>query len=821
VYVEHPLIKTDSIEKRDYQINIAKSCMEKSTLVVLPTGMGKTIVALLVIAEKIKEGKVLFLAPTKPLVEQHYNFLKNFLLEDSITIFTGEVPPRKRQEMWKNNKIIVSTPQVIPNDIISGKICLDDVALIVFDEVHRATGEYAYVFIAEKYNGLVLGMTASPGSSANAILEVCNNLKIENVEIRSKYDPDVIAYVHDIEINWVKVDLPDEIKKLVVLLNNVLEEKIKELRSFGLIKPAGRVSTKELLDIQKRIQSRIKAKMPRPPPSLFFAATVQAEAIKINHAIELAETQGVSALRNYFDRLKNDRSKAAKRLINNADVQNAMAIALPVEYEHPKLIKVMEIVGKQLDVKKDSRIIVFTHYRDTSELVAGRLNSMNGVRAARFIGQADKNDDKGLRQKEQAEIIQKFKNNEYNVLVATSVGEEGLDIPETDLVVFYEPIPSEIRTIQRRGRTGRKRPGKVVMLITRKTRDEAYYWSALRKEKNMRYELQHLRAELNRKIGGKSSTKIETELSKQVEIRHDDGLIHPAKSITESSEHVEIRCGITYHPKNLLSRNMKGQMKLFDFKGDKKIPKKFFCECDGKMQSIFPNILGICSANSVRQESNAFLCNKISIVVDAREFNSNVVKELSRMDVVVVPRQLGTGDYVLSDRVGVERKEVNDFLSSMIDGRLFQQLKNLKNSYVRPMLVLEGEGLFTIRKISQNAIFGALACIVADYGIPIIQTKDEKETASLMFSIARREFGEGRIAGVRGEKCSMSLSERQQFIIEGLPNISGVLAQRLLSHFGSIKGVADAGAEELMEVKGVGKKKAEDIVKTLRAKYLR
>ena len=757
MYVEHPLIKNNSIEKRDYQVNIAKSCMEKSTLVVLPTGMGKTIIAFLVIAEKIKDGKILFLAPTKPLVEQHYNFLKKVLLEEKLVIFTGEVPPGKRLELWENNRVIVSTPQVIQNDIISGKISINEVSLIVFDEAHRAAGEYAYVFIAERYNSLVLGMTASPGSSADSILEVCNNLKIKGVEIRSKYDPDVREYVQDIELNWVKVDLPDEVKKLVVLLNNVMEEKIKELRSFGLIKPRGSVSTKELLDAQKRIQSRIKAKMPRPPPSLFFAATVQAEAIKINHAIELAETQGVSALRNYFDRLGHDKSKAAKSLMHNPNVEKAISLAYSIESKHPKLAKTMEIVGGQLDVKKDSRIIVFTHYRDTSELVANRLNSMEGVRAARFIGQASKNGDRGLRQKEQAEIIQKFKNNEYNVLVATSVGEEGLDIPETDLVVFYEPIPSEIRTIQRRGRTGRKRPGKVVMLITRKTRDEAYYWSALRKEKNMRYELQHLRADLNRKIGGASSTKIKTETSEQI--------------------------------KNIPSIGRKGQLKLFDFKGE--------------------------------QENNAFLGNKINIVVDNREFNSNVVKELSRMDVIVVPRQLETGDYVLSDRVGVERKEVNDFLQSMIDGRLFSQLKNLKNSYLRPLLVLEGEGLFTTRKINQGAIFGALACIVADYGIPIIQTKDEQETASLMFSIARREFGEGRTVGVRGEKGSMSLSERQQFIIEGLPNISGMLAQRLLSHFGSIKGVIDADVEELIKVKGIGKKKAEDIVKTLRAKYLR
>jgi len=747
VYIEHPLIRKNGIEKREYQTSISKTCLEKSTLVVLPTGMGKTVISLLVIAEKIKDGKILFLAPTKPLVEQHYNFLKGFLLEEKIVMFTGEVSPRKRQEMWKNNKIIVSTPQVIQNDIISGKICLDDVALIVFDEAHRSAGEYAYVFIAERYNGLALGMTASPGSKAESILEVCNNLKIKGVEIRSKYDPDVIAYVQDIDLNWIKVELPEEMKKIVVLLNSVLEEKINGLRSFGLIKPRGSVSTKELLDAQKRIQSRIKAKMPRPPPSLFFAAVLQAEAMKINHGIELAQSQGVSALRNYFDRLKNDKSKAAKSLMHNPDVEKAISLAYSIEYEHPKLAKTMEVVGKQVDVKKDSRIIVFTHYRDTSELVANRLNSMDGVRATRFIGQADKNGDRGLRQKEQAELIQKFKNNEYNVLVATSVGEEGLDIPETDLVVFYEPIPSEIRTIQRRGRTGRKRPGKVVVLITKKTRDEAYYWSSLRKEKNMRYELQHLRAELSRKIEDIST---------------------------------KAKFGMTEQQKDMPSRNMKGQMKLFDFKED-----------------------------------------KISIVVDFREFNSNTVKELSRMDVAVVPEQLENGDYVLSDRVGVERKEVNDFLQSMIDGRLFQQLKNLKNSYVRPMLVLEGEGLFTTRKISQGAIFGALACIVADYGIPIIQTKDEKETASLMFSIARREFGEGRIAGVRGEKCSMSLSERQQFIVEGFPNISGVLAQRLLSHFGSIKAIADADVEELVKVKGVGKKKADDIVNTLKAKYLR
>src|SRR5207245_1472949 len=195
VFVTHELLRRGAVEERAYQVNIARACLERSTLVVLPTGMGKTVIAAMVIAEVLRRrgGRILFLAPTKPLVEQHAASMRKVLVVDRITLFTGEATaPEDRELLWRENKIIVSTPQVIRNDVRAERISLDDVSLIVFDEAHRAVGDYAYVDVAAAYkevpDRLVLGMTASPGSSAEKILEVCGNLGITAVEIRPKND---------------------------------------------------------------------------------------------------------------------------------------------------------------------------------------------------------------------------------------------------------------------------------------------------------------------------------------------------------------------------------------------------------------------------------------------------------------------------------------------------------------------------------------------------------------------------------------------------------------------------------------------------------
>jgi len=506
VAVTHELLRRGTVEERAYQVNIARACLERSTLVVLPTGMGKTVIAAMVIAEILrrKGGKVLFLAPTKPLVEQHAASLRKVLVVDRIALFTGEATsPEERELLWRENKIVVSTPQVIRNDVRAERISLDEVSLVVFDEAHRAVGDYAYVDVAAAYKEvpgrLVLGMTASPGSSAEKILEVCGNLGITAVEIRTEYDPDVVPYLHGLEVQRIPVEAPDVSKEIHVRLQVVLEEQVERLKKIGFLAGKPKVSLKDLLaagdEARKRLDSGVR------DGRLYGAMTAQAIAMKANHAMELAETQGLGSLRTYFDKMEAEtKSKADVQFLKHAKVQEAIKLARESDVEHPKLAKTGWVVREQFMKKPDSKVIVFAHYRETADRVTQELARIPGLRPVRFVGQASHGNDIGLSQKEQVEILEKFKAGEVNVIVATSIGEEGLDIPQVDLVVFYEPVPSEIRTIQRRGRTGRSAAGRVVMLVTTDTRDEAYFYSARRKERKMHQELDRLRKELRQKI---------------------------------------------------------------------------------------------------------------------------------------------------------------------------------------------------------------------------------------------------------------------------------------------------------------------------------
>ena len=752
--VSQEFIKPGTVERREYQINIAESAAKDNTLIVLPTGLGKTIIALILIAKELKRenNKILFLAPTKPLVTQHSQFLRELLTidDESIVIFTGEISPAKRKEMWANSRIIVSTPQVIENDLISKRLDLKDVSFIIFDECHHAVGEYAYVFVSEMYqkqheSGLSLGMTASPGNDISKILEVCKNLDINNIEIRTKNDPDVKPYVHDLKITWKEILLPQDFAYTIQLLKKALSERLKILKNVGVVESSSTsvINRTKLLDAQRKIQKEIRSRV-KPPKMLFKAASIQSEAMKIHYALELLQTQGVNALKNYFQRMgkeaiSKDSSKASRSIMADNDILEAVAYVKSLEVEHPKVGEIEKIVEKQFETKPNSKIIIFTHYRDTSAYISNLLENVKRAKPSRFIGQAAKEGDKGLTQKEQAQVIQRFKDGEYNVLIATSVAEEGLDIPSTDLVIFYEPIPSEIRSIQRRGRTARKMPGKVIILITKGTPDEGYYWASKRKEKRMRSELELIRSKIGKKFEDAGSL-----YKKEVE-------------------------GIT------------NQKTLSEY---------------GKKE------------------------NQVKIIVDHREYRSNVVKNLAVKGTFIEPQQLDVGDYVLSSRIGVERKNVDDFLESLIGGKLFKQMTRLRDAYSRPLLVLEGENLLTKRNINHNAIFGSLASISVDFGIPVLTTKDAAETADLLNVIAKREQKvDKKAVAVRGEKTQMSLRERQQFIIEGLPNVSAVIAKRLLSHFGSVKDIANATEEELLEVKGVGKNIATDIIKLLKANY--
>jgi ERCC4-related helicase len=753
VYIQHDFIKSNSIERREYQYNIANSAANASTLVVLPTGMGKTIIALLVIVKELAKNNnnILFLSPTKPLVNQHAQTLTDLLtIDDTVAVFTGEVPPEKRIELWNSKRIIVSTPQVIENDLIARRYDLAKTSRIIFDEAHRATGNYSYVFIADMFKKqqserCCLGMTASPGNNLSEILEVCKNLEITNIEIRTKIDQDVRPYVHDLDIKWRDILLPPEFNYTLQLLRKALAERLNILKDIGVLDSTSiaLINRKKLLEIQQKIQLELRSN-PQPSQTLFKAASAQNAAMKLAHAIELLQTQGVNALSNYVSRMATEASskggsKASRDIMKDPNVLEAIAYVKALKIEHPKIQEIVTIVKEQLTLKKESKIIVFTHYRDTSNYVLKQLEKIPIARPVRFIGQAGKENDKGLTQKEQIDIIRRFKKDEYNVLIATSVAEEGLDIPSTDLVVFYEPVPSEIRTIQRKGRTARQMAGKVIILIAKGTPDEAYYWSSRQKERRMHSELEILRTALRKKLKD------------------------PA-AVYQTMLHQE------------------NQKKLDEYS------KKM----------------------------------NVKIIVDHRESRSPVMRFLSQKDIIVEPQQLDVGDYIISSRIGVERKTVDDFLSSLIEGKLFVQMKNLRTTYSRPLLLVEGDGLLTKRNISHNAIFGSFVSIIVDFGIPIITTHTPQETADFLAVMAHREQKEGdKAIAIRGEKTAKTISEHQQFLVEGLPNISAVLAQRLLQHFGSIRSLANASEDDLCQIQGIGKNIAADILKILNAEYLK
>ena len=515
VFVEHPLIKKDSIQERDYQRALANACLNSSTLVVLPTGMGKTVVALLVIADILakRKGKVLFLAPTKPLVEQHANFLKDQLVGLRTCVLTGEVSPEEREVEWIQSDVIASTPQVIANDLRSERISLKDVRLIIFDEAHRAVGNYAYVAIADEYrgtNGLVMGMTASPGSSMAKIKEVTGNLDIESIEVRSEADADVSSYVHDIHMDWVEVDIPLEMRKVSDLLRGLFQKYVKSLTDMGLMTSARPASRRYLLEVQAAVQAKLRSG--ERNGAYYRALSLIAMAIKVDHAMEMAETQGLSALRNYIEKLKEEAiseegSKASRAIVGSEEFELLEVMLKDLRMEHPKISRVMGIVSHQINEKPDSRILVFTQYRDTCDMVAKYLARIDGASVTKLIGQSGRCGEKGLKQKEQIGVLQRFRNGEFNTLVATSVGEEGLDVANTDLVVFYEPVPSEIRSIQRRGRTGRSRAGQVVVLITAGTRDEASLNASEKKEREMRKRLYSLKQQWDRETAKEKKEK--------------------------------------------------------------------------------------------------------------------------------------------------------------------------------------------------------------------------------------------------------------------------------------------------------------------------
>lgn len=757
-YIDHPLIKSDSIEARLYQQVLAADVLKKgNTMIVAPTALGKTIVATLVAADrldKVKNSKILVLAPSKPLAIQHESTFKEFLTVPCSSI-TGAVKTDERVKRWEESQIICATPQTVESDLLKGRYSLKDVSLVVFDECHHGVGSYSYVYLASRYVkeskfNLILGLTASPGSDKEKIKEVCDNLYVQNIVVKTEEDYDVRPYFNPVAIDWVRVKMSSELEKIKKHVDKALKVRLKGLKNMGIIRTVS-VNKTDILRARGRVQSAI-ARTVNPKKECFQAISILSAVINIQHSQELIETQGVVTFNKYVARLRKKKTKAAKSLIQDPNFGKAIYLAREAEkhgLEHPKLKKVTDIIKKELGQngqtklqseryvkdadQKSSKIMVFTQYRDSLEMIHQKLEK-EGIKSAKFFGQASRDGEKGLTQKEQKEIIKAFKIGEYDVLLSTSVAEEGIDIPAVDLVILYEPVPSEVRMIQRRGRTGRKRSGRVKVLITNGTRDEGYYWASINKERRMKRQL--IDSEVLEELNSNAIERMENE--KRVKV------LDPA-------------------------------------------PKK------EELPVVF---------------------------ADTREGNSKVIRHLSEMEIDVKVQAMAVGDYQVSDEVVIERKTAKDFVDSIVDKRLFKQARSLMEEFKRPLIILEGDDLYN-GMINPNAIRGSIASIALDFGISIIPTRNAQDTAAMIKRIAIREqSGEKTPIQIRTDKKPVNLWEQQLFIIESLPNIGPVNAKNLLEHFGTVANIINASESQLQEVEGIGKKTAANIRKVVDSKYL-
>jgi len=512
-FVEHPYLRPRLLRALPFQLDLARVGLEEDLLVVLPTGLGKTVIAALLAAELLRRspGKLLFLAPTRPLVQQHADSFGRWFVPLRVARFTGTVRRPVREGAWETADLVFATPEIVQNDLAAGRYDLKDVALVVFDEAHHAVGKYVYVPIAVRYrqerpeHGRVLGLTASPGGKDERIEEVVGALGVQRIEARTREDPGVVEYVQPTDVELVWVDLPPEARRIREALEDAAHATARKLQKMGYLrtKPIRSLSVKDLIALRAEIFAR-----PGPMVRRFGPLFHQLVLLHLHHGQERLETQGLAPFLQYLDRVeaKPKPSRGDVAFLRLPEVVRARDEARAFlrstkEPSHPKLDALVGLVRETLERAQDHppRVLVFAQYRDTIQGIRTLLE-LQGWTVGRFVGQATRDaDDPGMTQKDQARVLQGFRDGRFPVLVASSVAEEGLDVPDVDLVVFFESVPSEIRAIQRRGRTGRTSLGRVAVLLTRETRDVQYQQAEVRREKAMKRIVRRLSAEARRR----------------------------------------------------------------------------------------------------------------------------------------------------------------------------------------------------------------------------------------------------------------------------------------------------------------------------------
>ena len=750
-HVVHPFLK-DGVEARGYQLRSLERILSFSSLMVMPTGFGKTAVEWMAMAEFLRTGaqKIVLIAPTTGLVDQQMTMAKERLnlAEECIIAYTGDTSPDKRQALWESATVVMATPQVIRNDAMNGLIDLASVELLILDEAHHATGNHAYAQVGNMYQranpkGRVLAATASPGSTLRNINEVRTNLNAHNLDLCKRTEPLLSAYDVDMNIHTHVLDLPETLLTLIAPLRTHFNDEVAHLQRQGFMPTKEYIGTN---DIERAQQSASRAIQQRDVRG-YDAARRVADLRRIHMLMNLMQTQGTKVAQAFLNRAEEEgRSGRKTNRMLALPVIHQLRLALNDLNElHPKAPLVARLVEEELREKPQGKVLIFTEYRDSVERLVALLNQDSGIEADAFIGQSSRGAQKGMTQKQQLAQLNRFRSGEINVLVATSVGEEGLDVPAADLVVLYEPVPSAVRAIQRRGRTARQRAGSVHVLIAKNTRDAYVHKASERQEENMH----RLMVKLVRQKQLNESFDVDEHALDAFSVQMDDrttaakaflhGELERYPPVDEASKNsIEKRTATAprnetvappLRPDQLRPRE---QSSLFAFEHEEEH------QPDG--QRITPASVEAV-LNAADREINQL--NEVNgdgaiIHIDHREGRSTLPGYLQGLGFRIRLTQLPCGDIRLSERILVERKSARDLLESVKSGRLLHQCRSLQASAQRPLLLIEtgGEGTYSVHP---NAVLGALAHITLDLGVPVMMVKGPLEAAHFLGVAAKRE----------------------------------------------------------------------------------
>ncbi|MFW9917391.1 MAG: DEAD/DEAH box helicase family protein [Candidatus Thorarchaeota archaeon] len=482
-------LNTDFVEPRVYQqLIFAEVRDHNSSLVVLPTGLGKTVIMAYLIADcfstmfrENESGLIVVVAPSKPLVDQ----IRKTLLEcisinpRRIITLTGQIVPDKRKVAYQSTACIVATPQTIENDLLKESCDPERIKLILVDEAHRARGNYAYAKIIDHLDPetRIVGFTATPGKDEPSIDAVIKALRVHHLVFRTPEDRDIAPYAGEHLPKAYFISLGQIYNEIDKILCGFRDSLANNIRSLGY--PLAEINhrtvnalTERLEEIKSRKASAVRTYAANLSRVLYLRSLLFSSGIEIVYQTLLewrerpkAKLAGPNALKQF---LKDPNTLAVEKLSREHP------------YPHPKYYKLLDILQEVNLYSDNSKIIVFAHHRATVKFLAKKLR-LDGLNCLPLLGQSSQRSDVGMSQEKQRRIISAFKSElGVNVLIATQVAEEGIDVGACDLVIFYDVVTSPLRDIQRAGR-GRRKKSRVVYLVAKQTPEERAYW-ALKEE---------------------------------------------------------------------------------------------------------------------------------------------------------------------------------------------------------------------------------------------------------------------------------------------------------------------------------------------------